>query len=86
MWRRAFSVLSLGNVATESVQLINRLVTALLLFFGARLVMDGSLTVGELVAFNMLASRVNTPVLRLAQIWQDFHQTTAFRSSALATS
>ena len=37
--------------------------------------MDGTLTVGELVAFNMLASRVNTPVLRLAQMWQDFHQT-----------
>ncbi|TGS35979.1 type I secretion system permease/ATPase, partial [Mesorhizobium sp. M1D.F.Ca.ET.184.01.1.1] len=29
---------------------------------------------GELVAFNMLASRVSMPVLRLAQIWQDFHQ------------
>ncbi len=71
----SFRVLSLGNVATESVQFINRAVTALLLFFGARLVMDGSLTVGELVAFNMLAGRVNTPVLRLAQIWQDFHQT-----------
>ncbi len=71
----SFRVLSLGNVATESVQFINRAVTALLLFFGARLVMEGNLTVGELVAFNMLASRVNTPVLRLAQIWQDFHQT-----------
>ena len=71
----SFRVLSLGNVATESVQFINRAVTAMLLFFGARLVMEGSLTVGELVAFNMLASRVNTPVLRLAQIWQDFHQT-----------
>ena len=71
----SFRVLSLGNVATESVQFINRAVTALLLFFGARLVMEGSLTVGELVAFNMLASRVNTPVLRLAQIYQDFHQT-----------
>ncbi len=71
----SFKVLSLGNVATEAVQFINRAVTALLLFFGARLVMDGSLTVGELVAFNMLSGRVNTPVLRLAQIWQDFHQT-----------
>ncbi len=49
--------------------------TALLLFFGARLVMDGSLTVGELVAFNMLSSQVNAPVLRLAQLWQNFHQT-----------
>jgi subfamily B ATP-binding cassette protein HlyB/CyaB len=71
----SFRVLSLGNVATESVQFINRAVTALLLFYGARLVMEGNLTVGELVAFNMLAGRVNTPVLRLAQIWQDFHQT-----------
>src|SRR5262250_1225059 len=35
---------------------------------------DGSLSVGELVAFNMLAGRVSAPVLRLAQIWQDFHQ------------
>ena len=32
------------------------------------------MSVGELVAFNMLAGRVSTPVLRLAQIWQDFHQ------------
>ncbi len=71
----SFRVLSLGNLATESVHLINKIVTALLLFFGAHYVMEGSLTVGELVAFNMLASRVSTPVLRLAQIWQDFHQT-----------
>jgi ABC-type protease/lipase transport system fused ATPase/permease subunit len=32
------------------------------------------MTIGELVAFNMLAGRVAQPVLRLAQIWQDFHQ------------
>src|SRR5262249_39957302 len=35
---------------------------------------DGSLTVGELVAFNMLSGRVAQPILRLAQLWQDFHQ------------
>src|SRR5262249_56635351 len=43
-------------------------------YCGARLVIDGSLSVGELVAFNLLASRVSAPVLRLAQVWQDFHQ------------
>jgi subfamily B ATP-binding cassette protein HlyB/CyaB len=36
--------------------------------------MAGSMTVGELVAFNMFAQRVAQPVLRLAQVWQDFHQ------------
>ena len=67
-------MLSLGNVASQSVQLVSKLVTAGVLFFGAKLVIDGSLSVGELVAFNMLAGRVSAPVLRLAQIWQDFHQ------------
>src|ERR1700690_1485737 len=45
-----------------------------ILYFGARMVISGNLTVGELVAFNMLAGRVSQPVLRLAQVWQDFHQ------------
>lgn len=72
--RASFRVLNLGNWASQSIQLINKVVTAALLFFGARLVIDGDLSVGELVAFNMLAGRVAQPVLRLAQIWQDFHQ------------
>ncbi len=70
----SFRVISLGNTASQSVQFVNKLVTAATLYFGARLVTDGALTVGELVAFNMLAGRVSTPVLRLAQMWQDFHQ------------
>ncbi|MBV9632005.1 MAG: type I secretion system permease/ATPase [Xanthobacteraceae bacterium] len=70
----SFRVLKLGNNASNMVQLISKLVTAATLYFGARLVIDGSLTVGELVAFNILAGRVSAPVLRLAQIWQDFHQ------------
>ena len=70
----SFRVISLGNTASQAVQLVSKLVIAATLYFGARLVIDGSLTVGELVAFNMLAGRVSAPVLRLAQIWQDFHQ------------
>jgi subfamily B ATP-binding cassette protein HlyB/CyaB len=70
----SFRVLSLNNTASQAVQMINKLVVAATLYFGARLVIGGYLTVGGLVAFNMLAARVSTPVLRLAQIWQDFHQ------------
>ncbi|HSS87441.1 MAG TPA: type I secretion system permease/ATPase, partial [Reyranella sp.] len=70
----SFRVISLGNTTSQIVQLINKLVVAGILYFGARLVIDGDLTVGELVAFNLLAGRVSAPVLRLAQIWQDFHQ------------
>jgi ATP-binding cassette, subfamily B, bacterial HlyB/CyaB len=70
----SFRVLRLGNNASNSVQFVNKAVMAGILYFGARLVISGDLTVGELVAFNMLAGRVSQPVLRLAQIWQDFHQ------------
>jgi subfamily B ATP-binding cassette protein HlyB/CyaB len=70
----SFRVIQLGNTASQTVQLISKLVTAGILYFGAKLVIDGSLTIGELVAFNILASRVSAPVLRLAQMWQDFHQ------------
>ena len=70
----SFRVISLGNVTSQAVQLVNHLVTVAILFLGAKLVIEGSLTVGELVAFNMLANRVSMPVLRIAQIWQDFHQ------------
>jgi subfamily B ATP-binding cassette protein HlyB/CyaB len=70
----SFRVLSLGNTASQIVQFVSKVVTAGILYFGARLVIDGGLSVGELVAFNILAGRVSMPVLRLAQIWQDFHQ------------
>jgi len=70
----SFRVISLNNTASQAVQLVNKVTIVLILYFGAKLVIEGSLSVGELVAFNMLASRVSAPVLRLAQMWQDFHQ------------
>jgi subfamily B ATP-binding cassette protein HlyB/CyaB len=70
----SFRVTNLGNIASQCVQLISKIATALTLYFGARLVIEGGLSVGELVAFNMLAGRISQPVLRLAQVWQDFQQ------------
>jgi ATP-binding cassette, subfamily B, bacterial HlyB/CyaB len=70
----SFRVLNLGNVGSQAIQLINKMVMAATLFFGAKLVIQGALSVGEFVAFNMMAGRVSAPVLRLAGLWQDFHQ------------
>lgn len=70
----SFRVLSLNNWASQAVQLVSKIVTVLTLYFGAHFVIQGDLTVGELIAFNMLASRVAQPVLRIAQLWQDFQQ------------
>lgn len=70
----SFQANMLGNWGSQAVQLVNKLTTAAILFFGASLAIGGAITVGQLVAFNMLASRVSQPVLRLAQLWQDFQQ------------
>ena len=70
----SFAASQIGNWATQAATLLNKGVGALTLFLGAGLVIANKMTVGELVAFNMLASQVNSPVLRLVQVWQDFHQ------------
>lgn len=66
---------NLSNIANESVALIGKLVTVATLWLGARLVIAGELSVGELIAFNMLAGRVSQPIMRLAQLWTSFQQT-----------
>ena len=70
----SFKVVKLGTVGSQSVQLINKVVVALILWFGAHRVIGGDMTVGQLVAFNMLAAQVSQPILRMAQLWQDFQE------------
>jgi subfamily B ATP-binding cassette protein HlyB/CyaB len=70
----SFRAVSLGNLASHITQLINKAVTVGTLWYGAQLVIGGELSVGQLIAFNMLAGRVAAPVLRLAQLWQEFQQ------------
>jgi len=72
--KASFKASNLNNIANQSAQLINKLMTLGIVFFGAHLVIDGLLTVGELVAFNMLAGRVSAPILKLVQLWQEFQQ------------
>ena len=70
-----FRVTRLGAWASEGVGLINKLVTVGILWMGAYQVIDGALTVGGLIAFNMLAGRIAQPIMRLANMWQEFQQT-----------
>ncbi|MGP0058748.1 MAG: type I secretion system permease/ATPase [Beijerinckiaceae bacterium] len=72
--RTAFDATMLGTAGQNLIQYVSRLTTALILLFGAQAVIAGSMTVGELIAFNMIASQVVQPILRLSQLWQDFQQ------------
>ena len=68
------SVTNVATFASGGVTLVSKLVTAAIMWMGATLVIDNQMTVGELVAFNMLAGQVSSPILRLAQLWNDFQQ------------
>jgi subfamily B ATP-binding cassette protein HlyB/CyaB len=72
--RTAFDATMLGTAGQNLIQYVSRLTTALILLFGAQAVIAGSMTVGELIAFNMIAGQVVQPILRLSQLWQDFQQ------------
>ncbi len=70
----SFVATLLGAGGQNAIQYVSKLTTAALLLFGAKAVIDGELTVGALVAFNMIASQAVQPILRLSQVWQDFQQ------------
>lgn len=70
-----FNTQVLSMLANEGIGFTSKLVTLFTLFLGAELVISGQLTVGQLIAFNMLAGRVSQPVVRLAQLWTQFQQT-----------
>ena len=71
----SFRTQKLATVAHESVNLVGKLVNAATLWYGAHLVMNNDLSVGQFVAFNMFAQRVAQPIIRMAQLWTDFQQT-----------
>ncbi|SNB84983.1 ATP-binding cassette, subfamily B, HlyB/CyaB [Rhodoblastus acidophilus] len=72
--RTSFDASMLSAVGLNLIQYVSKAVTALILFFGAQSVMDGQMSVGELIAFNMISGQVVQPILRLSQLWQDFQQ------------
>ncbi|WP_093434970.1 type I secretion system permease/ATPase [Variovorax sp. 770b2] len=71
----SFRTQNVASWAHEGVNLIGKLVNAATLWYGAHLVMNNELTVGQFVAFNMFAQRVSQPIMRMAQLWTDFQQT-----------
>lgn len=75
-WLRAgFATRQLANGYQSTAQALEQALAAIILCGGAWLVMQGGdFSIGMLVAFQMFASRVSQPVLRLAGLWQQFQQ------------
>ena len=70
----SFRAANMSNVVGQGASLINKVMILMILWVGAHLVMEGQLSVGMLVAFNMLAARVSAPVLNIVSLWQEFQQ------------
>jgi subfamily B ATP-binding cassette protein HlyB/CyaB len=62
-------------VLNNGGSLIQKLVTYLIIWFGGFMVIDGSVTIGQFIAFQMMANQAGAPLLRLVGMWQSFQQT-----------
>ncbi len=84
----SFRTRQLANTYNTFASTLEQIMTLLVLVLGAWIVMQGpspqpspeigrgsgGLTIGMLVAFQMFASRVSQPMLRLVGLWQQFQQ------------
>jgi ATP-binding cassette subfamily B protein len=69
-FRAVVTSTAMGSATT----LLSRLGDLGVLWYGAVLVIDGKLTLGQLIAFRIIAGYVTNPLLRLTQSWQSFQE------------
>lgn len=72
---KRFSGAKKALFAQQFIFIIHKITTAIILWQGVNFIINAQMTVGELIAFNLFAAHITQPILRLAQCWQDFQQT-----------
>ncbi|MEB3201155.1 MAG: ABC transporter transmembrane domain-containing protein [Synechococcaceae cyanobacterium] len=71
---RSFEKTITGTAVSESSQVLQKLSQLLVLWVGAALVLQGELTLGQLIAFRIISGYVTQPLLRLSSIWQNIQE------------
>jgi subfamily B ATP-binding cassette protein HlyB/CyaB len=72
--RASFRATSVMTVAGQTGTFIQKVTTVAILWVGAYRVIEGDLSIGQLIAFNMLSAQVTGPLLRMVNLWQEFQQ------------
>lgn len=72
--RASFRATSLITITGQSATCVQKVTMVAVLWVGAYRVIEGDLSIGQLIAFNMLSSQVTGPLLRLVNLWQEFQQ------------
>ena len=71
---RSFEKTITGTALTETSQVLQKLSQLLVLWVGASLVLNGQMTLGQLIAFRIISGYVTQPLLRLSSIWQSIQE------------
>jgi HlyB family type I secretion system ABC transporter len=72
--RTGFKATTTANISNHLGDFLTSFSAMLILWVGARLVIKQDLTIGQLVAFQMLSGRVTGPLLRMVQLWQNLQE------------
>jgi len=72
--RASFRATILITGASQIASCIQKITVVAVLWVGAYRVIDGDLSIGQLIAFNMLSAQVTGPLLRIVNLWQEFQQ------------
>ncbi|MEO0490009.1 MAG: peptidase domain-containing ABC transporter, partial [Cyanobacteria bacterium J06659_2] len=72
--RTGFRANTTANISNHIGNFLTSFSSLLLLWVGARLVINQDFTIGQLIAFQMLSARVTGPLLRLVQLWQNLQE------------
>lgn len=72
--RKTFAAQMVGNTLQIFSSAIEAIMTTIMLWFGAWLVIQNELTIGQLVAFNMLLGNIVRPFQRLTQLWNELQE------------
>lgn len=75
MVEAGFHTQTLNSFVSHSVMLLQKTTSVLVIWLGANMVISLELTIGQLIAFNMMVSHVSQPIAKLIDLWQQFVQT-----------
>ncbi|WP_457642391.1 peptidase domain-containing ABC transporter [Persephonella sp.] len=72
--KASFNLSNLSNIAGSISELLRRFITIAILFLGVKEVIQGNITVGQLIAFQMFAGQLVNPVINLVSVWHELQQ------------
>ena len=72
--KKTFNKTIITTSITQTSNVLQKISQLLVLWVGTIMVLEGKLTLGQLIAFRIISGYVTGPLLRLSSIWQDIQE------------